>query len=105
MILLAKGGEQIAFTRDDVLELAELFPLVDVDEELRHVKAWLTTNDGRRKVGRKGTRRMVVTWLGKAQRALADAARNGKPPPAPSAVGRTFDDDEHTSQGSAFWLE
>lgn len=103
--LPAKGGEAIELTRADVLELAELYPLVDVDEELRAIRGWLTANASRAKVGRKGTRRMVGTWLGKEQRRLADLKRNGKTPPAPSAVGRSFDNDEHRGQGAAYWLD
>lgn len=103
--LPAKGGELVVFTVADVLELAELYPLVDVDSELRQIRGWLIPREDRRKVGRKGTRRMVATWLGKEQRRLADASRTHQTPKAPSAVGRTFDADEHRAQGSGFWLD
>lgn len=104
-VLPAKGGEPVELTRGDVLELAELYPLVDVDSELRNIRGWLTTHEERRKVGRKGTRKMIATWLGKEQRRLADVKRNGQTPKAPSAVGRNFDADEHRGAGSASWLD
>lgn len=100
--LPAKGGELVDFTRADVLELAERYPLVDVDGELRSIRGWLIENTERRKVGRKGTRKMVNTWLGKEQRRQSDAQRHGK---APNAVGATFDSDQHQAQGAGFWLD
>lgn len=47
-------------------EWSELYPAVDVPQELREMRAWLMANPSRRKTG-SGISRFVVNWLGKQQ--------------------------------------
>lgn len=47
-------------------EWKELFPAVDVMQEIRKMKAWCDANPERRKT-RRGVNRFIVSWLGKEQ--------------------------------------
>ena len=51
---------------DQVTEWTELFPAVDVMQELRKMKSWLDSNTSRRKTKR-GILRFVNGWLSKEQ--------------------------------------
>lgn len=51
---------------DQVKEWTELFPAVDVMQELRKMKSWLDSNPSRRKT-RRGVLRFVNGWLSKEQ--------------------------------------
>lgn len=51
---------------DQVEQWTELFPAVDVMQELRKMKAWLDSNPSRRKTKR-GVLRFVTGWLSKEQ--------------------------------------
>ena len=51
---------------DQVEQWSELFPAVDVMQELRKMKSWLDSNPSRRKT-QKGILRFVNSWLSKEQ--------------------------------------
>ena len=51
---------------DNVSEWSELFPAVDVMQELRKMKSWLDSNKTRRKTKR-GIARFINNWLSKEQ--------------------------------------
>ena len=51
---------------DQVEQWSELFPAVDVIQELRKMKSWLDSNPSRRKT-KKGILRFVNSWLSKEQ--------------------------------------
>ena len=51
---------------DQVEQWSELFPAVDVMQELRKMKSWLDSNPSRRKT-KKGVLRFVNSWLSKEQ--------------------------------------
>ena len=53
-------------TQKQADEWKELFPAVDVMQELRKMKAWCDANPERRKT-RRGVNRFIVSWLGKEQ--------------------------------------
>lgn len=53
-------------TQKQIDEWKELFPAVDVMQELRKMKAWCDANPERRKT-RRGVNRFIVSWLGKEQ--------------------------------------
>lgn len=57
-----------------VAELKELFPAVDVEQELREMRSWLLANPQRQKTKR-GIKRFIHTWLSKEQ----DRARRVRP--------------------------
>ena len=60
--------------QSDVECWRELYPGVDVLQQLRQMRAWLDANPRRRKTGR-GIKNFIVTWLGKEQnRARASPA-------------------------------
>ena len=68
---------------DDQIELwAELFPAVDVMQELRKMKSWLDSNPSRRKTKR-GILRFVNGWLSKEQ---------DRPKPSKNVPGQFYDD-------------
>ena len=50
----------------DFAEWAELYPAVDIMQELRKMKGWLDSNPTKRKTIR-GIRRFINSWLSKAQ--------------------------------------
>lgn len=58
-------GEHIV-TQEDVTEYMQLYPAVDVMQELRNMRGWLISNPGRRKT-KKGIRTFITTWLSKRQ--------------------------------------
>lgn len=53
-------------TEDEVRIWKELYPAVDVMQELRNMKGWLLSNSTKRKT-RRGTPRFITGWLGKQQ--------------------------------------
>ena len=53
-------------TQEDVTEYMQLYPAVDVMQELRNMRGWLISNPGRRKT-KKGIRTFITTWLSKRQ--------------------------------------
>lgn len=68
---------------DDQVDLwTELFPAVDVMQELRKMKSWLDSNPSRRKTKR-GILRFVNGWLSKEQ---------DKPKPSKNTPGQFYDD-------------
>ena len=50
----------------DIDEWEELYPAVDVMQQLRHMKAWCDSNPAKRKTKR-GVRRFITSWLIKEQ--------------------------------------
>lgn len=53
-------------SEDDIEDWKELYPAVDVMQELRKMKGWLDSNPTRRKTAR-GIRRFINSWLSRAQ--------------------------------------
>ena len=64
-------------TQGDVDAWRELYPAVDVMQQLRSMKGWIQSNPGRRKT-RTGIRRFINAWLSKEQN-RSRAASCGKP--------------------------
>lgn len=64
--LLLNTGEEYPITRKDVSEWMELYPAVDVIQELRKMKGWCNDNLNKRKT-RNGIKRFIGSWLSKAQ--------------------------------------
>lgn len=59
-------GSEWAVTARTLAEWVQSFPAVDVDQELRQMRAWSLANPERRKTAR-GIAAFVVRWLSKAQ--------------------------------------
>ena len=51
---------------DEVREWSELYPIVDVTQELRSMKGWLDSNPSKRKT-KAGIKRFINAWLSKKQ--------------------------------------
>lgn len=60
------GGEEHQVTQKQVDQFADLYPAVDIVQELRNMKGWLISNPARRKT-KSGINRFINNWLSKAQ--------------------------------------
>lgn len=81
-------GAEHSVTEDDVDEYRELYPAVDVIQELRKMRGWLLANPTRRKTAR-GIRGFIVSWLSKEQDHSGSRAS-----PAPAGQIARMTDDE-----------
>src|SRR5581483_3079389 len=69
-------GTDFPITDDQVSEWKALYPAVDVMQQLRHMKGWLSAHQSRRKT-RKGILKFIHSWLSREQdkgRNVPDAA-------------------------------
>lgn len=64
--LLLNTGDEYSVLQTDVDEWFELYPAVDVMQELRNMKGWLKENKKRRKTA-SGIRRFITGWLQRKQ--------------------------------------
>ena len=64
--LSLNDGTEHWIYEDNVSKWSELFPAVDVMQELRKMKSWLDSNKARRKTKR-GIARFINSWLSKEQ--------------------------------------
>lgn len=59
-------GTEHEVTEEDLAEYAQLYPAVDVMQQLRNMRGWLMANPQRRKTKR-GIKAFISTWLAKEQ--------------------------------------
>lgn len=59
-------GEEYPITQSYVLELAQLYPAVDIMQELRAMKGWCDANPRKRKTAG-GMKRFINGWISKVQ--------------------------------------
>lgn len=64
--LLLNTGEEYPVTQEDVNEWMELYPAVDIMQELRKMKGWCNDNPRKRKT-KGGIKRFIGSWLAKEQ--------------------------------------
>jgi len=64
--LTTNSNEEYPIYQDQVDEWSELYPAVDVMQELRNMKGWLDANPTRRKT-KSGMLRFINNWLSKTQ--------------------------------------
>lgn len=64
--LTLNTGEPYGIDKDSIDKWGELYPAVDVMQELRNMKGWLDANPKRRKT-RSGIGRFINSWLAKKQ--------------------------------------
>lgn len=57
---------EFAVTEEMIAEWSELYPAVDVKQDLRKMKGWLDSNPNRRKT-KSGIKRFITNWLAKTQ--------------------------------------
>jgi uncharacterized protein YdaU (DUF1376 family) len=60
------GGDEHQVTQADLNEWRELYPGVDVMQELRNMKGWLSASPQKRKT-RNGIRKFINSWLAREQ--------------------------------------
>lgn len=81
LTFLLNDGSEFGISKQQVQEFAELFPAIDVMQELRSLKAWCIGNKQNRKT-RAGAMKFVTGWLSRAQnRAPAVAGAASQPDP------------------------
>lgn len=64
--LLLNDKTEYGVTKSYIDELAELYPAVDIIQELRKMRGWLDSNPDRRKT-RRGVKRFINSWLSREQ--------------------------------------
>lgn len=64
--LLLNDGSKYEVTETEIEEWSELYPAVDVKQDLRMMKGWIDSNPSRRKT-RTGIKRFITNWLAKTQ--------------------------------------
>ena len=80
------GGVEFPVTQEDVDKWAELYPAVDVPQEIRSMIGWLDANPSRRKTV-SGAKRFANNWLSKAQnQGGAGYAKRGRDSAGPRQV-------------------
>ena len=70
-ILVADGA---TVTAEQVTEWSAAYPAVDVEQQLREMRAWCIANKSNRKTQR-GVERFIVRWLGREQDSGARQSR------------------------------
>lgn len=59
-------GSEHGVTEEELTEYAQLYPAVDVMQQLRNMRGWLMANPSRRKTKR-GIKAFIASWLAKEQ--------------------------------------
>ncbi|MCC8097217.1 MAG: hypothetical protein LIO44_01385 [Eubacterium sp.] len=75
--LLLNTGEEYPIYQADIIEWTNLYPAVDVMQELREMKHWLKINPKKRKT-KQGINRFIYNWLGKEQDSGKNKQYSGK---------------------------
>ena len=93
--LIQNDGNMYGVTDGQIARWTELYPAVDIMQELRRMCGWLEANPTRRKTSR-GIPRFINTWLSKAQDKGGDKNYNNNsaaaPPKKVNAYGETEDE-------------
>lgn len=64
--LVGKKDETHPVTKNDIAEYEQLYPAVDVRQELRNMKGWCISNPSRKKT-KTGVLRFIHSWLSRTQ--------------------------------------
>ena len=83
-------GTEYGVPWGDVEEYRQLYPAVDVDQELRSMRGWLLNNPKNRKT-QGGIRRFINGWLERSQNKAP--RQGGSPPTSFSALAAQMDND------------
>lgn len=83
-------GTEYGVPWGDVEEYRQLYPAVDVDQELRSMRGWLLNNPKNRKT-QGGIRRFINGWLERSQNKVP--RQGGSPPTSFSALAAQMDND------------
>ena len=90
---LVKAGEFHPITKDDVRMYADLYPGIDVMQEIRKMIGWCDANPKNRKT-KTGAKRFINSWLSRAQDRAPRQSYQSAPPPdgARSLASRGLED-------------
>ena len=99
--ILTDTGEQYPVTQEYVDTMQELYPAVDVQAQLRAMKAWAICNPTRRKTA-KGMPRFINRWLAEEQRRAAEHARD-RPDAGRGHMARDNDDQYADDRRDETW--
>lgn len=83
---LLNDGKEFEITEAQVREFSELYPAIEVLQQLRAIKAWSISNPKNRKT-RSGAMRFVNSWLSRAQN-QAPTRQGAAPTPQKGALPR-----------------
>lgn len=97
-LLTLNDGSTYGVTQSEVDRYSELYPAVDVAQEIRGMIGWLDTNPQRRKT-RSGIRRFMNNWLSKTQ---DQGGTNGYVQKRTQTPDRNQYDTRPQSQGNPF---
>lgn len=78
VMLPANDGSDVVVTESQIAEWENLFPAVDVRQELRGMRAWLLANQRNRKTPT-GMLRFVTSWLSREQDKPGRRAKDSQP--------------------------
>ncbi len=74
-------GEEYPFYPSDINQYKELYPAVDIEQQLRSMKGWCMNNPSKRKT-KNGIKRFVNSWLSREQDKFHPSnERNYRPTP------------------------
>ena len=79
ILLTLNTKEEYPVYQADVDEWSELYPAVDIMQELRNMKGWIQDNPQKRKT-KSGIRRFIGTWLREEQKKGSIPKADSKPP-------------------------
>lgn len=99
--ILTDTGEKYPVTQEYVDTMQELYPAVDVQAQLRAMKAWAICNPARRKTA-KGMPRFINRWLAEEQRRAAEHARD-RPDAGRGHMARDNDDQYADDRRDETW--
>ena len=99
--ILTDTGEKYPVTQGYVDTMQELYPAVDVQAQLRAMKAWAISNPNRRKTA-KGMPRFINRWLAEEQRRAAEHARD-RPDAGRGHMARDNDDQYADDRRDETW--
>ena len=99
--ILTDTGEKYPVTQEYVDTMQELYPAVDVQAQLRAMKAWAICNPNRRKTA-KGMPRFINRWLAEEQRRAAEHARD-RPDAGRGHMARDNDDQYADDRRDETW--
>ncbi len=71
-------GSEFRITHDDIDGWADLYPAVDILQELRKMRGWCDANPRKRKT-KNGIRRFIASWLAREQDRGGTSARRAHP--------------------------
>ena len=82
-------GEEYPITEGSISKWEQLYPAVDIRQELRKMRGWLDSNPTKRKT-RGGVARFVTGWLSREQDRGGSASQQPKPAYQPQKEENPF---------------